>query len=209
MRILCALVGVIPLLAIAAPADGQMTLGLKGGIGLASASIEEARIDEGSVVGMVASVDLDFPMSSVFGLRFGGSFAQKGGSGTIEDTGVRLDIDYIQLSALARVATLGEGGLSVGVVAGPWAAYRLSCDVEAASGGVSTRAACDNEEFSDFDIKMLDFGLALGAGVEFPFCGSLRLGIDALYSYGLVPVDEDETKTRHLTVQTGLAFPVG
>ncbi len=123
MRKLSALVGLTPFLVIAVPADGQMTLGLKGGVGLASASIEEVRIDEESIFGMVAGVDLDFPMSNVFGLRFGGSFARKGGSGRMEDTGVRLDIDYLQLSALARVATLGEGGLSVGVVAGPWAGY--------------------------------------------------------------------------------------
>ena len=33
--------------------------------------------------------------------------------------------------------------------------------------------------------------------------------IDALYSLGLASVDDDDSKTRHLTVQTGWSFPIG
>ena len=60
-----------------------------------------------------------------------------------------------------------------------------------------------------FDIKTLDFGLAFGGGVELPVSGSLRLGLDALYSLGLASVDDDESRTRHLTLQAGLSLPIG
>lgn len=110
---------------------------------------------------------------------------------------------------MARVATPGDRGFSVGVMAGPWAGYRLSCDVEAAGQGFNLSAPCDDADFSDFDIKALDYGLAFGGGVELPLLGSLRLGLDALYSLGLAEVDEGETKTRNLTVQAGLVLPIG
>lgn len=34
------------------------------------------------------------------------------------------------------------------------------------------------------------------------------MGLDMLYSLGLASVDADESKTRHLTIQTGLSFPI-
>lgn len=147
-------------------------------------------------------------MSGALSLRFAGSFVHKGGSGTVEGVEVTLDIDYIQSSALLGIATPGEG-LSVGVMAGPWGAYRLACDIAAAGQGISLGAVCDNADFSDFDIKTLDYGVAFGGGVEVPLAGGLRLGVDALYSLGLAEVDDDGTKTRHFALQTGFVLPVG
>jgi opacity protein-like surface antigen len=141
-------------------------------------------------------------------MRLGGTYAQRAVPPPSKAFGVTLDLDYLQFSALARLATPGEGGFSVGVMAGPWAGYRLSCDVEAAGQGFSLSAPCDDADFSDFDIKVLDYGLAFGGGVEFALVGNLRMGLDALYSLGLAEVDEGDTKTRHLTLQAGLVFPV-
>ncbi len=193
---------------IAAPATAQTTLGLKGGVGFATVSIEEAGVEEESVSGIAAGVELGVPVSGAFSLRFGGSYAQKGGRGTIGGGTVTLNIDYLQFSALARVATPGDG-VSVGLMAGPWAAYKRSCEVEGTLEGMSAVAPCDDRNFSDFDIKTLDFGLAVGAGIELPLSGSLRLGLDALYSLGIASVDDDDSKTRNLTVQAGLVIPIG
>ena len=194
---------------VAAPATAQTTLGLKGGVGFATVSIEDAAVVEESVSGIAAGVELGVPVSSAFSLRFGGSYAQKGGRGTIGGGTVTLNIDYLQFSALARIATLGEG-LSVGLMAGPWVAYKRSCEVEGTLEGMSAAVApCDDRTFSDFDIKTLDYGLAVGGGIELPLSGSLRLGLDALYSLGIASVDDDESKTRNLTVQAGLVFPIG
>lgn len=196
------------LLLVASPATAQTTLGLKGGVGLANVSIDEAGLEEESVSRIVAGVELGVPLSSVFSLRLGGMYAPKGGAVTVEGVGVTLNLDYIQLSALARAATSSDGGLSIGVTAGPWAAYRLSCDVEAAAQGFNISVPCDDADFSDFAAETLDFGLALGGGVELPLYGSFRLGVDALYSLGLASVGGRDTKTRHLTVQTGVVFPI-
>lgn len=196
------------LILIAAPATAQTTLGLKGGIGFATIAIEEAEVEEESVTGIVAGVELGIPVSSVLSLRLGGSYAQKGGQGSFGGGTVTLNIDYFQFSALARVATSGDG-LAVGLTAGPWAAYRRSCELEGVSPeGTSIVASCYDPPVSDFDFKTLDFGLAFGGGIEFPVAGRLRLGLDALYSLGLASVEDDD-KTRHLTIQTGLSFPIG
>ena len=108
----------------AAPATGQTTLGLKGGVGFGTVAIEEAVVEERSVSGIVAGMELGLPMSGALSLRLGGVYTQKGGSGNVEGGKIALGFDYVQLSALARVGTSGDG-FSIGVMAGPWAAYRL------------------------------------------------------------------------------------
>lgn len=126
---------------IAAPANAQSTLGLKGGVGFATIAIGEAGVEEESVSGIVAGVELGVPFSSVFSLRFGGSYAQKGGGGSVGGGTVTLNIEYFHFSAMARFATLGDG-LSVGLTAGPGAAYRRSCELEGTLEGTSIVAPC-------------------------------------------------------------------
>lgn len=67
----------------------------------------------------------------------------------------------IQASGLVRIATLGEG-LSVGVMAGRSVAYRLACEMGTAGQCIGRGAACDDADFSDFDIKNLDYRAAFG-----------------------------------------------
>jgi len=207
MRYLAVLVGLIIL--ATAPVTAQTTLALRGGVGLATMSIEEAGVEPESISRIVGGLDLGVPLSSLVSLRLSGSFAQKGGGAIVEGVEVTLNLDYMQVSTLATIATPSQGGFSASVMAGPWAGYRISCDVEAALMGVNLSAQCDDSEFSEFDINTLDYGLAFGGGVEFPLLGGLRLGLDALYSLGLVGIDDDETETRHLNIQTGLVFPIG
>lgn len=88
----------VSLILIAAPATAQTTLGLRGGVGFATVSIEEAGIEEESVSRIVAGMDLGIRASSVFSLRLGGAYAQKGGAATVEGVGVTLNLDYLQSS---------------------------------------------------------------------------------------------------------------
>ncbi len=193
----------------AVPATAQTTLGLKGGVGFATVTIDDAAVEEEAVSRIVAGLELGVPVSGMFSLRIGGAYAQKGGSGVAGGDRITLSLDYIQFDAMARVATASDRGISFGVMAGPWIGFRLSCDVEAAGQGFDFSAPCDDADFSDFDFKTLDSGLAFGGGVEVPLSGSLRLGIDAIYSLGLASVDQDDSKTRLLTLSAGVTFPIG
>ncbi len=210
----------LPLL-IAAPLMGQTSLGIRGGLSRATISSEvEGEATQDARQGVVAGLDIAFPLASAVELRIGGAYSQKGtgvsadlasegfddigGSGSIE-------ADYVQLSALARIGTPRDGGTSIGLLLGPWAASLLSCDASLSFnlgelGSVNQSASCDDAT------KSTDFGIAAGAGVEMAISDGLRLGVDVIYSLGLANVDETSTediKTRHVAVQAGLVIPFG
>ncbi|WP_419936933.1 porin family protein [Candidatus Palauibacter sp.] len=216
-RIVAAL---LPLL-IAAPLMGQTSLGIRGGLSRATVSSDlEGEAIQDARQGVVAGLDIAFPLASAVELRIGGAYSQKGtsysadlasegfddigGSGSIE-------ADYVQLSALARIGTPRDGGMSFGLLLGPWAASLLSCDASLSVnlgelGSVNESASCDDAT------KSTDFGIAAGAGVEMAISGGLRLGVDVIYSLGLTNVDEtstEDTKTRHVALQAGLVIPFG
>ncbi len=195
---------------VAAPATAQTTLGLRGGIGLATVAVDADDFDADYSSGIVAGMDLTIPVSGFLGFRFGGAYAEKGGKATVEDpagnTEVELHMNQAQFSLLARIGTPSAGGLSVGLMAGPWAAYQLSCEAEASVMAVNLTLDCED---ADWDFETIDYGVAFGGGVEFPVIGSLRLGAEAIYSLGLAQLDADETRTRHLAAQGGIVIPIG
>jgi len=71
---------------------------------------------------------------------------------------------------------------------------------------VSESESCDDIT------KSTDFGIAAGAGVEMAVSDGLRLGLDLIYSLGLVNIDDtstENTKTRLLALQAGFVIPLG
>lgn len=210
-----------------AASHGRRTLvGVRAGYGYSS----HTGLDSSDgIARMIAGVDVAVPVRSGIELRIGAAFAPRGyGSGDTFET------DYVQGSVLARAGTPRDGGLSAGLLFGPWVAFGLSCSrnewdrrQNIIGGGyhyyvIHTRP-CGEES------RPLDFGIMMGAGVEVPFRTSWirRLDIDLGYSMGLgthtthivddilsdLPELVDESgftgRTRHLTIQTGFVIPVG
>ena len=70
-----------------------------------------------------------------------------------------------------------------------------------------------NESVScDDTTKSIDYGVAAGAGLEMAVSDGLRLGVDLIYSLGLVNIDDtsvEDIKTRHLSLQAGIVIPLG
>ena len=209
----------LPLL-IAAPLMGQTTLGIRGGLSRATVSPEfEGEVNKEARQGMVAGVDIAFPMAGAVELRIGGAYSQKGTGLSVDFAsegfpGVgasgSLEADYVQLSALARIGTPRDGGMSVGLLVGPWVGSLLSCDTSVDFNlgdlGPPSVSSCDDET------KSTDFGIAAGAGVEMTVSDGLRLGVDLIYSLGLANIDDtssEDVKTRHLAVQAGIVIPLG
>lgn len=209
----------LPLL-IAAPLMGQTTLGIRGGVSQATVSSELVDDDiQDARQGVVAGLDIAFPLASTAELRIGGAYSQKGttysavasegldgigGSGSIE-------ADWVQMSALVRIGTPRDGGMSIGLLVGPWAASLLSCDASldfdfGELGSVNETVSCDDTTTS------IDYGVAAGAGLELAVSDGLRLGVDLIYSLGLVNIDDtsmEDIKTRHLALQAGIVIPFG
>ena len=220
------LASLLPLL-IAAPLMAQTMVGFRAGLSrstfyefledeLAEFEAPGAHISEDPRMGVAAGVDVAFPVGGPVELRFGGAYAQKGyslsGSGPGGSASTDTELDYLQFSALARVGTLRDGPLSVGVLLGPWAAFRLSCtlrldlDVDLAGfDPIDDSASCTD------DLRTMDFGIAAGGGVELAVTDGLRLGLDVVYSIGLSRIDEnpESPKNRSLTAQAGVVIPLG
>ena len=203
------LTSLLPLL-VAAPLMGQTMVGVRAGLNRSTISAEDSS-DQDARMGMIAGVDVALPLASAVELRVGGAYAQKGSGASEEGFGsLSLEMDYFQLSALARMGTPRDGGLSAGVLLGPWVAFNLSCDASASLdlgefGSVSDSASCGDE------VKGTDFGIAAGAGVELAVSEGLRVGLDLVYSIGLADIDDgsDSLKNQSLAVQAGVVIPFG
>ena len=203
------IVSLLPLL-IAAPLVGQTMVGVRAGLNRSTISGEgggglDARL------GMIVGVDAAFPLAGAIELRVGGAYAQKGSGASEEGIGsFSIEMDYMQVSALARLGTPRGEGVSVGVLLGPWAAFNLSCN--AASnldfgelGSVAGSVSCGD------DVKGTDIGIAAGAGLELAVSEGLRLGLDLVYAIGLANLDDssDSFKNRSLAIQAGVVIPFG
>ncbi len=204
----------LPLL-VAAPLMGQTMVGVRAGMNRSTVSTEGAS-DQDPRMGMIIGVDATLPLASAVELRVGGAYAQKGSGASEEGFGsFSLHLDYFQLSALARMGTPREEGLSVGVLLGPSAAFNLSCSSSAnldlgefgSPGSVS--ASCP-----DGVVAATDFGIAAGASAELAVSEGFRLGLDLVYSIGLTNINDDENdpatvKDRSLGIQAGVVIPIG
>lgn len=235
----------------AAPLGAQTTIGLRAGVGPATLSGAELATRGSSAFdepryGIVAGIDAGIPLSGALGARIGLGLAQKGGATEVPPsiTASRLltesmaEMDYLQFSALLRVGTdAEEGNLNFGLLAGPYFAFNLSCQVAVTSvepppirpevppgdpnrvqaGGTGragrTASAQDTDvacgEGGVSEIKSNDFGLAVGGGFQVRLTDSLDIAFDLIYARGLSEIDDEGRKTSHLVLQSGLVFTIG
>lgn len=215
----------------AAPLAAQTTIGLKGGIGTATLSGEARQLEAETEprFGVASGLEMGIPLPGFLDVRIGMGLAQKGGSIDVPPTigpgrsffEAMAELDYLQFSTLLRASTdTSRGRLNIGVLAGPYMAFNLSCGLdvrgsERSFGGFTslvrpprgTGTSCTEAEGADF--RSTDFGLAVGAGVEAGLNDSLRLAIDLIYASGLSAVDDDGTRNRHLALQGGILLAIG
>ena len=90
----------------ASPAPGQVTVGVKAGASLSDLIFTGIEInDREARRGFVTGASLTVPVSGPLGLKFEGSFVQRGATLSLIQLGdVRYTIDYVQLSVLGRAS---------------------------------------------------------------------------------------------------------
>lgn len=220
-----------------APVRAQTTLSLTGGVNRTSLNVDADGAfspDLESLTRMSVGLAATIPVSDRFGLQLGGRYAQKGGRldvigvlemgdmmGGLEDipsgTSLHADIkmDYVELTVLARVGfPLSGDRVSGHLLAGPTLGVRSSCEFGVSFSGPDIPAfdvESDCEEM-EFDFRPLDFGLAGGAGIDIGLTDSIDAHLGLLYTLGFADISEDvDDTTRHraLTIQAGLAIPIG
>lgn len=172
---------------------------------------------------------MGIPLSGGLDVRIGLGLAQKGGAVEVPPSitvgrsfrEATARLDYLQFSTLFRASTdTKQGLLNVGVLAGPYMAFKYSCDVAMATNNPpqgsghfrvvappGTVTSCSEAEGADF--RSTDFGLALGAGVEVKLHDSVGLAFDVIYAMGLSSIDDDGTRNRHLSAQSGIVVVIG
>ena len=183
----------------AAPAHAQTTLGVRGGISVASASFDTETFDDSNRTGFVGGVFLDFGGSSLLGFQIGAQYSQKGaefdGDAVVDD----FSLDYLEIPAVVKLG-LPLGSLKPSVFAGAALGFNSSCEQ---SGG--SEDVC--EQFSD-----TDFSGVVGADLAI-YLGGLSLWADARYNVGLSDISDGSAfgdfNNRAFNLTAGIGFRLG
>lgn len=174
-----------------ATAQDGATVGLRGGVSVASASFDTDTFDEENRTGFVGGPFVDFGAGPL-GFQVAGLYNAKG-----VDTNVgELDLKYIELPAVLKLGIPLEV-IKPSVFGGAAVAFRTGCELD----GVE----CPEDTF-----KTTDFLAVVGADVAL-YMGSVSFWADARYDIGLSDIDEaddvfGELKNRNWNLTAGIGF---
>lgn len=141
------------------------------------------------------------PMSPMWSFQPELEYAGKGAKESDNTGTATVDLSYIEVPLLFRVASPSTPAGRLYGEFGPSAAFKVDCTVSASSGGVSASTSCAN---FGADVKSFDLGGVVGAGYEFPMSG-MGLSIGVRYNYGFTEIASGaNTKNRNLQFVAGL-----
>ena len=126
-----------------------------------------------------------------------------------EDFDGEIKLDYIEVP-LTAMFTFGNGPY---IFAGPAIAFETGCSVEAeVDGGDEVSVDCDEDDADFFQRKSTDFGVTVGAGLQFA-AGPGAILIEGRHTWGLTNINddgtEDKVRNRAFAVFAGYAIPIG
>lgn len=216
--------------AVAAPAAGQgVGIGGAGGLnlsdlGLSPGPVQPQKNRDGFTIGTM--LPLDFAPGSLFGLRFGLYYSQKGATVTRASDGaqVALDLDYLEIPFLAQLnVPVGGIPLQPRLYGGSSVGLNVTCGLGAPLDGPITGSGCADPAKQEFVVKTstADFGIVLGGGLDIT-TGPGAVSLDARYRSGLTAAsdiekatsaaggdsDESTTEDRTLTFTAGYHLPI-
>ena len=186
-----------------ASAQTGVSFGVKAGANLANLDFSGDDVDVSfdRRVGLVAGAFMLVPMTETFGFQVEGLYSQKGAK--FEEDGFEgsLKLDSFDVPVLARYTIPSSTDTSFHLFAGPSLGFKLSAKSKTSFDGED-----DEEDISD-DVAGVDFGVVIGAGLEFG-----RFVVDGRYTHGLTNLnkaeDNDgvETKSRVFSLMAGFRF---
>jgi hypothetical protein len=185
------------LVAPAAAAAQEVGFGVKGGINLATFDFDE---DPGGDLGLKPGVALGafvrLPVGERLAIQPEGFFSQKGTDVSNAGVDAWVRLDYLEVPVLVQYAIAKSSTRAFNVFGGPSVAFNLRAESGAEVGGETVDTDIDE------DIEDFDFGIVVGAGVDFG-----RLTLDGRYTFGVsnISTDSGDPKARNRT----LAFMAG
>jgi opacity protein-like surface antigen len=224
MTMAVALCTVLAFMTADASAAGSAYLGVKGGLNIATLSIDESVelldsvfIEPDSRNGIAAGAFVGFQIAPNFIIQTEFLYSQKGAKydttltleGITGDVEIMLKFDYIEIPVLLKYAIPLQGNVRPTLFCGPALAIKSASKLKitASAMGQSASETIDIEE-----VKSTDFGLVFGGGIDIA-AGRGKIVLDGRYTLGLSTVDDsplnDDIKNRAFSVTAGYAFPIG
>ncbi len=199
------------------------TFGVQAGLNLANASIKSGGQDvtdgKKMLIGFNVGATAEFDISDVFAFQTGLILNQKGVrfedsqdfGGITTEVKSKLSVLFLDIPLNAKYK-MDLGGNKLYFAAGPYIGIGLTgkSKTEVSAGGQTQ----ENEESIKFgndaaehDMKRLDLGLNIGAGMEF---GAIGVGIQ--YGLGfanLTPEGDSDNKTNNRLLSIGVSYKFG
>jgi opacity protein-like surface antigen len=180
-----------------AHSQNNLGFGIRGGMNFAN--INDTDFDVNSRTGIMAGVYFNYALSnSPISIQPEVLYTQKGFE-TGDDT---YRFDYIEIPVLARFNFINDSGLLPYVSFGPHIAFKVNADTPPVPTDVPNTPV--QTSFNEGDINTTDFGVTVGAGLDF---GRLDLGVR--YTAGLTEVSDDESvsaKNGVFSIIAGIGF---
>ena len=191
VSILAMAVAVSAVLPAVAAAQSPVTIGVKGGVNVATLKFDEDNEDVKSKVGAVAGLFLSKAINDKVGFRVEGLFSQKGAKDAESGEDAKLKLTYVDVPVLLTFGPASSSDTRFHFFTGPQFSFNTKAEFE--DDGVT--------EDADTLIKGNDLGWVLGAGLE-----KGRITADARYTLGLSNIFEqgDEGKNRVFSVMIGV-----
>ena len=162
-----------------------------------------------SRIGFCAGGFITFNITGMFAIQPEVLYTMKGVRWEGEINGatplkVWMKLDYLEIPVLVKIMAPSPGGVNPYLFAGPVFALKLSSKMKAEYAGESAEEDIE-------DLKGTDFGLVIGAGVDFGFgaSGMGKMTLDVRYSLGLSTISDfegDDVKNGVFSLMVGFSF---
>lgn len=185
-------------------------IGITTGVNLANFN-GVAGLDLSSRTGFSVGLFLDHAgsgfsvMPSILYTQKGASYSQQSyQSGYAVKIDVDLKYDYIECPIMGRYVIETASNIKPFLLAGPYLGILLSSKISG-TGSVQGYSQTATVEANIPDQKTVDIGLAFGGGIKVEL-GSTALNINLKYSFGLMSVDNADTKNSSFSIMAGISF---
>ena len=199
--------------------NSSLAAEIKGGIkiGASSAKLHGEDVEDFedflgedliSKLGFSAGVFITFNITEMFAIQPEVLYTMKGAKYEEEIFGETLkfwvNLTYLEIPLLAKIIVPTQGIVKPCLFAGPALAIKLS-------GKAKAEYAGETEEENIEDMKGTDFGLVIGAGLDFGLGapGMGKLTVDIRYSLGLSTIsdfEDEDVKNGVFSLMIGFSF---
>lgn len=205
LRQLAPVVGAVALLAAALPAHAQR-FGVTAGATFSNLRSSED-LDLERRTGTTFGVSLQLPLGAKFALQPEALFLSKGAKlrqpfvGT-DGARTNIKLDYLEIPVLLRYDFSREI-IGPHIYIGPSVGFNVGCRLQYGGGNNDEQLGNTNCDRNDFKPKTLDYGMTVGAGVDFNLGGLAATG-GLRYGIGLADIRDDNSDEFRSRVNNGV-----